>query len=393
MLDWKTGELKPYRCEEWWYDKKHQVWLPTVRGGAIKGGYEFGAFRFGLSNDAGGSITATNLALDSAYTFGSAGDAIASRCSVIESETLNSVYFRVVSYTGTAANVNDLNFQLRNETSGLPGSTLHTSATKDPASATGWIALTGLSFAMTAANSPYWAILGDADGNGTDFATLMRSVNLSLPEQIAFSQASQTTDGWGTQTLVVAPGSVLLVFASGRTLGCPFTASNVTSNTNKKGYVLGGFTTGVDLIGMMVAQDADYDRIEWWAGSAGPSGSATQTGTLRIFANTAATTVAGMVFAGGLQLAAGATGRLTVDSSVGGTTTLRRFNIGTGEDATLRSAMIGGGAFSYAEANGTTNWANDLVGSFPAGDLIFRDMVASGGGAVYHGAMAGGLLR
>lgn len=380
MLDRKWATLRPYDTPEWWYDHKRQVWLPAIGGGTIVGGYQTGQFAFGLGVLPSG-FTATNLALDSAYTYGSAGDAIGTRATVVYGETLNSVYFRVASYTGTAANVNDLNFELRNETSGLPGSTLHTSATKDPASATGWIAITGLSFAMTAANSPYWAILGDADGNATHNASVQRSMNAAITGSATSAQASQSTDGWLTQSAQNAPGSLLLVFASGRTLGSPFSAASLTANTNRKGYRIGGFTTAVTIFGIILPVDADHNRAEWWSGSAGPGGTATQTSTLRGFGDSTAANVVCMLFSGGLALSAGATGRLVTDSSSGGTTSARRLNIGTGEDATLRSAMLGAGDFYYTEANGTTDWSNDLVGSLPIGDLLLEDTVAAGGGS------------
>jgi hypothetical protein len=64
-------------------------------------------------------------------------------------------------------------------------------------------------------------------------------------------------------------------------------------------------------------------------------------------------------------------------------TTPRKLSIGTGADANLRAARMGGGGWYWAQANGTTNWANDDSNGVPQVGLIIEDQVAvAGGGSV-----------
>jgi hypothetical protein len=86
----------------------------------------------------------------------------------------------------------------------------------------------------------------------------------------------------------------------------------------------------------------------------------------------------------------GATPTRVVFTYSGAATRPQLLQIGTGTDANLRSSGIGSGSIYWAEANGTTNWANDDINSFPAAMLLIDDQVAAGG-MVVHPGMVGGM--
>lgn len=371
---------------EWWQSPEG-LWVPRMAGGAggtyIAGGYEHPRsllFRHGFAP------AQQTLALSSNYVNATSGSAIASRFAYREADTLSKIYFFVTGYTGTAANVNDINCEFRNnsDTTG-PSSTLHDSVTVDPASATGWISATWVTGFTLVANTSYWAIVGDADGGATDFATVLRSLTgFTLTADQLLYQAVQTTDGWASvRTFAGVPSNIVLLFTSGRTVGNPFPTGNVasTSSTNQRGLRFIA-PAGCKVFGMSFATGAaGCSGINLWSGSNGPGGSADANGTTPISqATLASATEVGFAFETPPTLTQGTIYRLVMTYAAVATQPAR-FQIGTGADATLRSAMLGGNAWYWAEADGTTDWSNDNTSEFPAVDVIVEDFVtASAGG-------------
>lgn len=330
------------------------------------------------------ALSQSTLALDSAYTYNTAGDGIAARFTLASAKTLSSAYVHITSFTGTAANVNDLNFELRNNSTNRPGTTLHDSAVHDPASTTGWRKMTGLTFAGSA-STVYWAIVADADGNATDFATVLR--NASQPQDVqatTLSAAFQSTGGFvGAPTAASTVGSVVLVFTDGSALGNPFTALvTSTSGTNQRGLRIDGLTETLLLYGVLsgtaMANAATAARV--WAGTNGPSGTGyLAEGTNELISTAASFTTLGYAFSSTVTLAKSTAYRFVFTyGSV--STAPSRWQIGTGADANLRAAMLGGGNWYWTEDNAGA-WA-DTTSEWPNTALLPEDQfeVATAGG-------------
>lgn len=361
--------------------------VPALRGGS--GGAYFNryehpaAIAFLLISNV--SSTQSGVGLDSNYVYATSGDAIGSRFNLAAAETLDQVYFNVTGYTGTAANVTSLDLELRNNTSGTgPGTTLHESKTINPGSGTGWLKSTGWTFSFSA-DTPYWLVLGDANGNTTDFATVLRSTNAFASGRDWRSMAAQVTHPSTTWSISNQPPSLVLVFASGRVFGQPITASATTANnTNRRGWRLvapAAFKV-LGMVGIGSTALTTITGIELWEGSAGPSGTPTATGTLEVIGNSLSSVAGvGYLFAEAPTLTPAQSYRC-VFAYAASASTPSKLSIGTGADATLRSALLGGGQWYFAGANGTTDWSNDDQNGIPSVDLLIEDFVASAGGGV-----------
>lgn len=370
------ARLTRYRDEDWVYDRRSGLVLPAIRGGV--GWNSFQHWAASRLSYGGIGAAQTTLALDSAYTYNSAGDAIASIWRAPAALGLTAAYVFITAYTGTAANVNDLNFELRDHSTNKPGSTLHTSGSVNPSSATGWIQVTGLSF-TTVADTVYWGVLADADGNGTDFATVLRNVPNEIPNH-QMATASQSTDGFTTAgaSTSLTP-SLMLRCGDVATIGWPFTASTSPSNnTNRRGLNMStGPSAPMKLYGM-VLDDLTLSNgtsVEVWANGSGPSGTPTGTATMAVMAGANTAPTAGFAFAAGtgFMLQPGTPYRIVFTFS-GNSVSCARMQIGTGSDAALRRARWGGGDYYWAQANATTDWSNDNVDEFPSVFLIKEDL-------------------
>jgi hypothetical protein len=62
----------------------------------------------------------------------------------------------------------------------------------------------------------------------------------------------------------------------------------------------------------------------------------------------------------------------------GAATTPNKASIGTGSNAILRSAMLGGGKWYWAESNGLIDWSNDDINAWPFLMLIVDDISVAG---------------
>lgn len=364
------------RYGEWWRSPGG-LWSPIHQGGSGPSAPRTVLPRVIQSTSL--TATQTTLGLDSIYLNGVSGDAIANRLVPNDNATVSLVYFFIVSYTGTAANVNDINLELRNNsfTTG-PSTTLHDSQTKDPASATGWIESTGWTFVVTG-GTPYWLVVGDADGGIVDFATLSRHTSLwGFVSHAADSISVQTTDGWASvRTFNVNPSMVVVVFTNGRTLGDPFSAvAASTSSTNQRGLRFIAPAT-VKLYGSVrhnAIAAATITGINLWADSNGPGGSADANGTAPLLANQVGNVPFGFAFGTPPTVTQGQSYRL-VYAYGAASTTPSRLQIGTGSTASLRAAMAGGGDWYWTEANGTTDWSNDNTSEFPGMDVLVEDFL------------------
>jgi hypothetical protein len=122
------------------------------------------------------SATGITLALDSAYTYASAGDAVFWQFVAQESADLTDFWVKVSSYTGTWASTDGvINVEIRAGLNGnsIPGTTATGTFTITlDGSTTGWIKKSGLSIALTA-GTVYSCVIADADGGASNYVTIV----------------------------------------------------------------------------------------------------------------------------------------------------------------------------------------------------------------------------
>jgi hypothetical protein len=128
------------------------------------------------------TATETTLALDSAYTYASLGDAVMWAFYAQESANLTDFWVKVISYPGSwAATDGVINVEVREGFNGnlIPGTTLTGSFTITlDGSTTGWIKKSGLSIAL-AAGKIYCFVIADADGGATNNVVIARHYTAS----------------------------------------------------------------------------------------------------------------------------------------------------------------------------------------------------------------------
>jgi len=350
-----------------------------------------------------GNPVQRSYALDSAYTFNSAGDAIGWRVVLGAAKTLAAVYLYVVSATGTAANVNDLNVEVRNDNGSHAspdrsgGATLHTSASKDPngdSSFAGWHQWNPADVALSAGTT-YWLIVADADGNGTDYATILYAADMSpfswdaglygAPQVYPYS----TTNGFASDAsdTVRMTSMLVLEFDDGTVLGNARADWTTSANdANRKGLHFDGLTASLKLWGALLETEAGSpSSLELYAEATAPGGTTLASGSAALRTTSAAP--AGFILSSPYALAAATAYRLVCPTA--GSYRVRPFIYGAhanGHEAVLRKARAGGSGWYLSIANGTTNWSNDDPDRQVKMNLLFDDLVeAAPAGPPVHG--------
>jgi len=393
VLDIKNYVLRPFEGwnSPWWKSKVTGRWwhFPTERRIPLRllhddlGMAVFGNSvrypRWNLLGTSAGS-TPTNVALDSNYVNGTGGDAISMRFQPQEAHTLDTIYFFISSYTGTAANVNDIDGELRTgtqtaPTNGAPG-LVEAARTVNPASATGWIQVTGFTSALTA-GTVYWAIVGDPDGGITDLANVTSRYDYDSQDLFPMQQFTSTNGFTTAPTAGTTPPCIVLKFSNGDAAGMPFAnTATYTIGTNQRGLYITSFDvqTTIYMISSQTASN-NLSGAQIWQGTDGPSG--TTFGETTTLANS--TAVGGALFLSPFPSLAAATAYRIVWTVSGAVVAPTKAAIGTGTDATLRSAMKGKGNMYWTNANAGV-WADDINGMPLMGIYIDDFVVAAGGG-------------
>lgn len=312
------------------------------------------------------SPVANATALDSAYTAGSAGDALFARFFAHDDLTVTKVYFDVASYGGTAANVNDISVEIRSGTSSAPtmtGGGLLSSEVVNPSSVVGWSGATGLSAACTKGNF-YWVVVADPDGNGTDFARVSYSSGASGIPSLSGTNApwvSYVSTNGGSSVTPNAYSSFVLIFSNGETLGASYNGSTTANNANQKGIVCPNGLPFIVRLRGLILQSVTASTItggNMWLGSgAGPNGTGDMNTTTTVKQWNTTTTLNGVVFDTVTPIPVSTTFRAVFTFSGAGVSVTKRTI--TPNITALKAALPGRGYFGYAEANGTTNWDND----------------------------------
>lgn len=144
--------------------------------------------------------TGATLALDSAYLYGSSGDAFFLTFVPQESGTLTDIQVRVASYSGTWGSTDgNIDVEIREGLAGnnIPGTILVSSfAVTLDGSTTGWIHITGLSVSLVASRM-YSIVIGDADGGATNYVTVNYRYGTGLGSVIT-GRLNTTINGYAT---------------------------------------------------------------------------------------------------------------------------------------------------------------------------------------------------
>lgn len=194
----------------------------------------------------------TALPLNAAYTYGSAGAAIAIRFNAMNTSGINKFYVFVDSVSGTAANVS-LKCEIRNEhasTSTQPGSTVLKAAVTSSAvvSAGHWAEFDfSASPYVPAVGETLWAVIyNDAGAPATDFPSVIVSNALLAPWVSAMPQqylTFSTTGGFSSAGSATQGRVCCVEYVNGYTDGHLITRSTATfftSNQRERGIVIDG---------------------------------------------------------------------------------------------------------------------------------------------------------
>jgi hypothetical protein len=307
------------------------------------------------------------------------------------------MYYYVTAVTGTAANVNDINFEFRNDsgTSAAPNRaspTLHDSGSADPngeGTMVGWHRITPGTGFTTSAVTHYWAIIADADGNGTDFVTVLNGVLgtgggiASAPSLLHTQIAVSVTNGFTADPTLLNDrvARIVLEFGDGTVAGEAFVSSSNATGT-RNGLRLDGLTAPLSIWGATGYGSATITGVEVYADSSTPGSGQLATGST-VLRSSGLSSSCGAVLSAPYTLAAATAYRIVLQT---GGTIPRKLQVGTdnGYTTPLRKARPGGAGWYWAGANGTTNWANDDQDGYPDLCLFVDDQVAAapGGGGL-----------
>jgi len=404
MLDRKWSTLSPFTCEEW--HKTHDgLWVPVLRGGALSFPGQTLPLNFAtfIPFNLAAAVSASTLQLNSAYTFNSAGDAVAARIVGQGKAVANLYYYIQAAANGTQSNIDDMLAELRNDTNGVRPNvvapTLHSSGNANPNGEGTWIGWhkIGLSAFTDTYGTIYWLIVAAGSGIAdpvTDFATVhygTGSSDVSAATRL-FNGAYSTTAGFtASPTSAAAFGSLLLEYGDGVVVGWSATSlAATTSDTNRKGLRHPGFTEQIKLLGAQGAANAVFTGLEVYNDDGTvPGGSTVASGSILV--RSSAGNIMGALLSSAYTIPKATAQRVVFTMSAA--TSPRKTSIGTdnGYTTIMRAARPGGAGMYYAYANGTTDWTNDDQDAQPDMTLFFEDQVAVAGGGGLRLAGHGGL--
>ena len=352
------------------------------------------------------SVTSTTLALDSAYTYGSAGDALmAMAFTAPETANLTDIWLYVVSYTGTWGNTDGvINWQIREGLNGtrIPGTTLTASGTfaLDGAT-TGWHRIIGLTAALTAGKL-YCLVLADGDGAAANYVTIQvrwgTMVNTFTP---VARETGTTANGFSTGYSAIGSAFAGAIKIGTRTIAGQIfnTISTVTSGTYERGC---RFRPEEDcvFIGWVVTTDntilIDGHGLKLYADATAPGGSTLAIlnpgATLRSGGTTPIPVAAILPTSSFVDLDADTWYRAVFDPATA-ITTPRKSTYPGSPDATLLAAAMPMGGECYWTIEDTGAWADDPTAMSHFGPILVpRTASATGGGGLLtHPGWSGGM--
>jgi hypothetical protein len=389
ILDYKNNTILP-SGDRSWVKTKEGIYYPVPSGGIgnphiVHQGSGIEVLFTELDSTTFGRVAHI---LDSAYVAGTSGDAVGTKFYMTEAKTVSDVYFDVESYLGTAANVNDINIEIRahdavNNLPDVTGPGLIGSGSVDPASQQDrWVAVSGLSISLSA-DTIYWLIVADADGNTTDRANMVYGSSTAVDHHaeymaLLWNNAGFTTDGWQTATILSAGWSIFVVaFSDGTALGWPWLEiTGAANDTNQKGIFLGSaFNGNARIYGVSVfSQDNDIASVKIWEGTTGPSGTPFATSTF-VMPGLPSAVINGAMFTKPFpKLTAGTDYRIVIQPGAGAVGAPDTYSTGPVSDNNIRAAFPGSGNWYNTRESGGA-WADD-VDLFPLMGILVDDFEA-----------------
>ncbi len=381
IFDTKKDLFLPYDKDAW------ADFLPSVRDTFFCGSTQFNflmAMPLILNFYSPGSASQNNTALNSAYTAGSAGACIGYLFWQSTNSNITDIYFFISSFTGTAANVNDINIEIRSysaannkpDTSGggLLGSTVY-----DPTSTTGWNRVTGLNVAVTQDNR-FFVVIADADGAASPCANVNQVTSFTSQMQTntlahTFGCLSSTS---GFSSITYSTGSnipsCVVVHADGLVQGNSITSSsNHTSNTVQRGLYVADIPFSCKVFSMY------HNATSVFAWSGKVFDGTTAPGGTEIAASAGTLTLEGVTSYGCLfkrpfpTIHANNSYRLVMKPASNSTNPVRHV-IGTGVDSNLKKARPGYGSWYQTDENGGS-WT-DTDSEIPAMGIVVEDITS-----------------
>lgn len=376
IFDTHKNRLEPYNLEEWIYYSGLSIPNTPFSGGTLSKFNYFDYFPHSLTSiiaDNGTSLT--SRALDNNYIPGTSGKALAGIFWSVVDSPITDIYFYIPSFTGTAANVNDILVEIRSfdTTNHRPGNTaghLLESVSFNPASTVGWNKVTGFNTTPTL-NAQFAVCIGDPDGNTTDYATVTGASAISNQFSntvMTFSNyGCETTNGWTSalSAFSISMPTIVLVHADGSVEGNSLTISSAhANNALERGNYLGDMAFTCTLFAVSHQAGIDFfPKGKVYDGTTNPGGTTLATST---FVITQGQNTSFGIYAGGFvrpfpQLTIGNSYRVVVDPGNSGTTP-GFWKINTGADANLRKARPGYGEWYQTDESGGawTDSINDL---------------------------------
>jgi hypothetical protein len=331
--------------------------------------------------------TITDIQLDSAYTYNSAGDCFGWFFVASESANLTDIIFYLKTVTGTGSTDGNINWEIRESTAATdkPGSTLVASGTFSDLTV-GWKTISGLTAALTAGKI-YWVVIADADGGVTNNITVTGASGALNTGSTVVSNFVSSTNGFVANSYVARQAFGAFKVGSVWHGGWPFNAmSTVTSGTYERGCRF-KLREPMTLVGFVDPQDSSAGQSgnisKVYADATAPGGSPLLTYTTPTYTITATRPVPSRVIlpaASFLDLAAETWYRCVVKPATSVTTP--RKNTGpTTFPAGLKEACLpsNGDCYWTAESGGT--WVDEDTAISMFGPLLVPTAPSGGGGS------------
>jgi hypothetical protein len=334
------------------------------------------------------SVNKNTTLLNSAYTHNSGGAAFGAPFCPLSSGNLTDFWCKVDAYTGTWASTDQLiKCEIREGLLGnnrLGSTTLVGSFNIDLTGApTGWVAVTGLSLALTAGKF-YSIIIGDPDGNGTNFVTMVNSLGGTPinPSFVGGATPRTTTDGFSTAGTSLSSRLAVTFRYDGQlySMGGAFdTRATNTSGTYQRGVKFTMDENAILIGALNIAFEGFYNNTIinrfrlYEGGSTLPGGTPILDLTIPLTTiNSATTPIPSAQFFGTanyLELKKGQTYRLTLAPSSGATLPRRITITGSPPAEVLAANLPRGGCWTDNLANSAA-WTDDTASWSDMGPLL-----------------------
>jgi len=340
------------------------------------------------------SATANTLALNSAYVFGTSGQAVYYSFIPNATGNLTDIIFRVSSYTGTWGSTDGhINFELRIGLSGtrIPATELAGSGnlTLD-GTTTGWIHATGFNIGVVAGRV-YELILADNDGGASNYATIVSGYTGSTGFSGDINNSlSTTTNGYNTSGTGVAQCPAVSVEVGSTWYGgCGVdTVATTASSTEERGIRFRP-KENCTLVGVAMGNDPSYiwtnnTTYKLYADATAPGGTTLFSIQMTSTTVSSSTGVQSFVhFSSGnhYDLKANTWYRFVMKSSVA-TTVPRKCTVTGSPDANLLDAVFPFNGDFYWTASNSGAWVDDTTSVCTMGPYVLplTGSTSSGGG-------------